>query len=43
MANKATWSQNKKEILEKAYDMKKANKSFNCAKPEDVYYNYLLS
>lgn len=39
IANKATWSQNKKEILEKAYDMKKANKSFNCSKPEDVYYN----
>lgn len=38
MANKATWSQNKKEILEKAYGTKKANKSFNCSKPEDVYY-----
>ena len=38
IANKATWDKNKKEILEKAYDTKKANKSFNCSKPEDVYY-----
>ena len=29
MANKATWDKNKKEILEKAYDTKKANKYFN--------------
>ena len=43
IANKATWDKNKKEILEKSYDTKKANKSFNCSKPEDVYYNYLLS
>ena len=38
IANKATWNKNKKEIIEKAYYTKKANKSFNCSKPEDVYY-----
>lgn len=38
MANKATWDKNKKEILEKTYGTKKANKSFNCSKPEDTYY-----
>ena len=31
IANKATWDKNKKEIIEKAYYMKKANKSFNCS------------
>ena len=39
MANKATWDKNKKEILEKAYDTKKANKSFNCSKLGETYYN----
>ena len=43
IANKATWSQNKKEILEKAYDTKKANKSFNCSKPEDAKNAYYIN
>ena len=43
IANKTTWNKNKKEILEKAYGTKKANKSFNSSKPENAYYNYLIS
>lgn len=43
IANKATWNKNKKEILEKAYSTKKVNKSFNSSKPENAYYNYLIS
>lgn len=43
IANKTTWNKNKKEILEKAYSTKKVNKSFNSSKPENAYYNYLIS
>ena len=43
IANKTTWNKNKKEILEKAYGTKKANKSFNSSKPENAYYSYLIS
>ncbi len=43
IANKATWDQNKKDILEKAYKTKKLNDSFNSSKPEDVYYDYLVA
>lgn len=43
VANKATWDQNKKEILEKAYQTKKANKSFNSSQIEDIYYEKLCN
>lgn len=41
-SNKATWDANKKEILEKAYQTKKQNKSFNSSKPEEAYYEFLV-
>ena len=41
MTNKATWDQHKKEILEKAYQTKKNNKSFNSSSIEDIYYKIL--
>lgn len=42
-SNKATWLSNKEEILEKAYNTKSKNKSWNTSTPEDKYYGYLCS
>ena len=42
-ANKATWTANKKAILEKAYQTKKLNKSFNSSAPEEAYYDFLVT
>ena len=42
-SNKATWLSNKEEILEKAYNTKSKNKSWNSSTPEDKYYGYLCS
>ena len=42
-SNKATWLSSKEEILEKAYNTKSKNKSWNTSTPEDKYYGYLCS
>lgn len=38
-----TWEENHQEILDKIHMIKKINNSFNSSKPEDQYYNYLLT
>ena len=42
VSNKATWLSNKEEILEKAYNTKSKNKSWNSSTPEDKFYEYLV-
>lgn len=42
-ANKKTWTEYKKDILQKAYNTKKANNSFSSSQPEEKYYQYLLN
>lgn len=42
LANKATWKISGKEILQKTYETKKSNHTFNSSKPEDRYYIHLI-
>ena len=42
LANKATWKISGKEILQKTYETKKSNHTFNSSKPEDSYYIHLI-
>lgn len=42
LKNKQTWKDNHQDILNKIYETKKKNNSFNSSSYEEVFYNYLL-